>query len=122
MSPKDMALCGLFSLCLPVGQVLFKTAAIYSAKLDGPLPLKVIANPPLLGAFSWYGLTALFWFYILTRVPLSQAYVFSIVGSGLVPVLAFFVFKEPIGWRFVIGYALMLTGFTVIMLGNHRTA
>ena len=69
-------------------------------------------------AFAWYGLTAFFWFYILTRVPLSLAYAFSIVGSGLVPLVAWLVFKEPLDWRFAAGYLLMLTGFAVIMSGQ----
>jgi hypothetical protein len=28
------------------------------------------------------------------------------------------VFKEPLGWRFLVGYALMLSGFLVIMQGQ----
>ena len=120
MNLKDALLCGGFSLALPIGQTLFKWAAIYNAKLDGPLVMRLATNWPLIGAFAWYGMTALFWFYILTRVPLSAAYAFSIVGSGLVPLVAWLVFKEPLGWRFAVGYALMLTGFLVIMQGQPR--
>jgi drug/metabolite transporter (DMT)-like permease len=80
--------------------------------------MRLITNLPLIGAFAWYGLTALVWFYILTRVPLSLAYPFSIVGSGLVPLVAWLVFKEPLDWRFALGYLLMLTGFAVIMQGQ----
>ena len=80
--------------------------------------LPCLAGLGLIGAFAWYGLTALFWFYILTRVPLSLAYPFSIVGSGLVPLVAWLVFKEPLDWRFAVGYLLMLTGFAVIMQGQ----
>jgi len=115
---KDALLCGGFSLALPVGQTLFKFAAVNNAKLQGPLLVKLVTNVPLLGAFAWYGLTALFWFYILTRVPLSTAYAFSIVGSGLVPLVAWLVFKEPLDWRFALGYLIMLVGFGVIMQGQ----
>jgi drug/metabolite transporter (DMT)-like permease len=117
---KDALLCAGFSLALPVGQTLFKFAAVNDARLSGPLPIRLLTNAPLMGAFAWYGLTALFWFYILTRVPLSTAYVFSILGSGLVPLVAWLVFKEPIGWRFGAGYALMMLGFVVIMQGQAR--
>ncbi|WP_309606522.1 hypothetical protein [Phenylobacterium sp.] len=115
---KDALLCAGFSLALPVGQTLFKFAAENNARLQGPLIVKLATNVPLIGAFAWYGMTALFWFYILTRVPLSTAYAFSIVGSGLVPLIAWLVFKEPLGWRFAVGYALMLSGFAVIMQGQ----
>ena len=119
---KDALLCGGFSLALPVGQTLFKFAAVNNARLQGPLLVKLVTNVPLIGAFAWYGLTALFWFYILTRVPLSTAYAFSIVGSGLVPLVAWQVFKEPLDWRFALGYLIMLVGFGVIMQGQQALA
>ena len=118
MIAKDALMCAGFSLALPIGQTLFKFAAENNARLSGPLVIRLITNAPLMGAFAWYGLTALFWFYILTRVPLSIAYSFSIVGSGLVPLVAWLVFKEPLDWRFAVGYLLMLTGFVVIMQGQ----
>jgi drug/metabolite transporter (DMT)-like permease len=118
---KDALLCAGFALALPLGQTLFKFAALNNERLSGPLLMRLVTNLPLLGAFAWYGLTALFWFYILTRVPLSLAYAFSIIGSGLVPLIAWLVFKEPLGWRFAAGYALMLAGFLVIMQGQMRT-
>ena len=115
MALRDTLLCVVFAAALPMGQIMFKWAALYNERLDGPLILRLIKNLPLIGAFSWYGLTALLWFYILTRVPLSQAYVFSILGSALVPLLAWALFKEPMSWRFALGYALMLAGFVVVM-------
>ena len=119
MNLKDVALCAGFSLALPIGQTLFKFAAVANGRMSGPIILRLITNVPLIGAFAWYGLTALFWFYILTRVPLSIAYSFSIVGSGLVPLVAWLVFKEPLDWRFAVGYLLMLAGFAVIMQGQN---
>jgi len=117
---KEALLCTAFAFALPIGQTLFKFAALTNARLSGNVLVRLVTNLPLIGAFAWYGLTALFWFYILTRVPLSTAYVFSILGSGLVPLIAWLVFKEPIGWRFAAGYALMLLGFIVIMQGQAR--
>ena len=118
MKLADIALCAGFSLALPIGQTLFKFAAVNNARLSGPLVVRLVTNVPLIGAFAWYGLTALFWFYILTRVPLSLAYTFATVGSGLVPLMAWLVFKEALDWRFAVGYGLMLAGFFVIMQGQ----
>jgi multidrug transporter EmrE-like cation transporter len=115
MGLKDTLLCSVFAVALPIGQAMFKYAAVYNARLEGPLIERLVRNWPLMGAFAWYGMTALFWFYVLTRVPLSSAYVFSLVGSALVPVIAWAVFKEPFSWTLFIGYALMLAGLTVIM-------
>jgi drug/metabolite transporter (DMT)-like permease len=112
---KDAVLCSVFAVALPIGQVMFKWASIYHAKLEGPFVLRVIQNWPLIGAFAWYAVTALFWFYVLTRVPLSSAYIFSLVGSALVPIAAWLIFKEAFTWQMALGYALILAGFLVVV-------
>lgn len=118
MKFQDFLLCSVFSLALPAGQAMFKWAAIYNERLSGPIVWRLATNWPLLGAFAWYGMTALLWFYILTRVPLSSAYACSVLGSGLVPLVAWLVFKESLSWQFAAGYLLMLAGLLVIMLGR----
>jgi multidrug transporter EmrE-like cation transporter len=118
---KDLGLCVACAIALPIGQTFFKWAAVYNAQLTGPLVMRLATNYPLIGAFAWYGVTALVWFYTLTRVPLSIAYPFSLMGSALVPLVGWFVFKEPVDWRFSLGFALMLVGLLVIMLGQPRS-
>jgi drug/metabolite transporter (DMT)-like permease len=114
MTLVDLALCSAFALCLPAGQTLFKAAALRHAQLKGPLPMRFVRNYALMAAAAWYGLTALFWFYILTRVPLTQAYPYSIAGSALVPVFAHLIFREPLTRRFIAGYLMILAGMLVI--------
>lgn len=118
MNIRDALLCVGFSLALPIGQAMFKYAAIYQERLTGSVVMKLLTNWPLIGAFAWYGVTALFWFYILTRVPLSTAYAFSVIGSGLVPLIAWLVFKEQLTWHFAAGYVLMLAGFALTLQGR----
>ena len=115
MSPKDMALCSVFAVALPLGQMLFKWGAVYNERLSGPFLGRVLMNWPLIGAFAWYGVTALLWFYVLTRVPLSLAYAFSLVGSCLVPLAGWLVFKEQGSWSMVAGYILMLAGLFLVV-------
>lgn len=115
MSPKDMALCGAFSIIMPLGQILFKWGANYNQQLSGPFLIRVLHNYPLMGAFAWYGLTALLWFYVLTRVPLSLAYAFSLIGACLVPIAAALVFKEQVSWTMGFGYALMVAGLFLVV-------
>ncbi|MCR5877548.1 EamA family transporter [Phenylobacterium sp. J367] len=68
-----------------------------------------------MGAFAWYAMTALLWFYVLTRVPLSTAYAFSLVGACLVPLIGWAVFKEQPSLSMAAGYALMLAGLYLIL-------
>lgn len=113
MTRIDIALCSAFSLCLPVGQIFFKLAANNAIHGQGNYFQKALTNPPLYGALGWYAMTAGFWYLILTRLPLSTAYVFSIAGAGLVPVAAWLVFREPVTARYAVGFAIMLIGFFV---------
>jgi drug/metabolite transporter (DMT)-like permease len=115
VTPKDVALCSFFAVALPLGQGLFKWGAIYDARLSGPFFWRILQNWPLLGAFSWYAVTALLWFYVLTRVPLSTAYAFSLVGSCLVPIIGWLVFKEQPSWSMAGGYLLMFAGLYLIV-------
>lgn len=110
MTPKDFALCATFAVALPIGQLMFKWAALYNARIEGAMPFKLLQNYPLFLAFAWYGASSLVWFYILTRVPLSAAYPVAILGSALVPVFAWVVFREPVSWNLAAGYVLMLAG------------
>jgi len=117
MKPQDLALCAGFAVALPIGQVMFKWAAIRQGELSGTLVAKLIQNYPLMLAFAWYGASALLWFYILTRVPLSQAYPVAILGGALVPLFAWFFFKEQVSWQLVVGYGLMLAGLFLTQRG-----
>ncbi len=115
MPLKDLLLCLAFAVTLPIGQILFKVAANHSQSITGGMIAKVVLNPPLIGAFAWYGLTALFWFYILTRIALSTAYPFSILGSALVPLLASVLFHEQVTAQTAAGFAVMLLGFFMVV-------
>jgi multidrug transporter EmrE-like cation transporter len=115
MSPKDIALCAAFAIAMPMGQAFFKWAAVTDQSRAGaPLVMRLATNVPLLLALAWYGLTALVWFYILTRLPLSRAYAFALAGTGLVPIIGWLIFKEPMSWRIAVGYLLMLAGLWVV--------
>lgn len=117
MTPKDFALCAAFAVALPIGQLMFKWAALYNARIEGTMPLKLLQNYPLFLAFAWYGASSLVWFYILTRVPLSAAYPVAILGSALVPVFAWLIFREPVSWNLAGGYVLMLAGLFLTQRG-----
>ena len=115
MGLKDALLCAVVAIALPIGQAMFKWATVYDQRLTGSFVGRALQNWPLMTAFGWYGLTALIWFFTLTRVPLSTAYAFSLAGSALVPLVAWLLFKEPFSWGTLVGYALMLGGLSIVM-------
>lgn len=117
MGGIDLLLCSAFALTLPAGQLMFKWAAMHPPPAGASAATALLARWRLGAALGWYGLAALFWFYILTRMPLSAAFPFSIAGSALVPLAAAAVFGERLSWRYAAGYGLMLAGLFLAVAG-----
>jgi drug/metabolite transporter (DMT)-like permease len=113
MTGGEVLMCGAFALTLPVGQMLFKWASGHRSDPAGRLVRRLAGHWRLAIACGWYAATALFWFFVLTRVPLTAAFPFAIAGSGLVPLMAAVVFKEPLSWRYGAGYLLLLAGLAL---------
>lgn len=115
MAVGDILLCAAFAVTLPVGQLLFKWAAMGRDTGRPVVGLAMLTNPRLILAGAWYGFTALFWFFVLTKVAFNLAYPFAILGSALVPVLAHLVFKEPLSRAMLAGYALVFAGLALVV-------
>ncbi|TWB56397.1 hypothetical protein [Nitrospirillum viridazoti] len=113
MGRIDLILCVIFSLCLPAGQILFKMAARHGQANGGFSILDVVRNPLLIAAFAFYGATAVLWYRILTVLPLSRAYIFSLVGSALVPAAGYVIFGEKMTLQYIIGASFIIIGFFI---------
>jgi len=105
--------CVALAMAMCAGQVMFKMA---SATLEpGTLSLqRLIASPWFLGALVLYGGTTFLWVYILSRMPLSIAYPFTLLGAAMVPFAAHFMFGEVITTRMWIGVAFVLGGLWIM--------
>ncbi|WP_367178662.1 EamA family transporter [Devosia sp.] len=98
------------------GQIMFKFASA-----DVQVQIKrslwaALLSPWLLAALFLYLVTAGLWIWILTKVPLSRAYPFSMLGAALVPVLAHYIFGETLPPTFLIGIALVLAGLVFVQM------
>lgn len=110
-----LSLC--FSFAIAFGQLLFKLSAQTLAAANGSMVERIAHSPLLWFTFAWYGLSSVLWIFILMRVPLSQAYPFSLVGAAIVPIIATLVFKEPLSARYCIGGGFILVGM-FLAVGN----
>lgn len=108
----------LFAVMLASGQMLFKMAATTSQRLtDLAGVLSLVVNPWLWLALVLYGGATGLWIALLQRVPLSLAYPFVALGFVIVPVGAWLIHGEILGWRHAIGTGLVLAGLFVITRG-----
>ncbi|MBO7618374.1 MAG: EamA family transporter [Bacteroidales bacterium] len=64
----------------------------------------------IIGAVTVMGLYAVFWQRLLTRLPLSTAYMFKGTSLIFVLIISALVFGESISLTNVIGSAIIITG------------
>ena len=99
---------------ISVGQMLFKKAA--SGILEASDAYQWLFNGWLIGALVLYGLTTLFWVWILRHAPLHLAYPFMGLAFLFVPLLGAAYLDEPLSWKTLVGGSLILAGIAVASL------
>ena len=108
------------------GELLFKTGVGQVSNLDlssapGILSsvLAILSNPVILGGFICYGIGAVCWIFVLSRLDLSYAYPMYALMYAFIPIAAHFVLKEEIPAGRWIGILLIVTGVIVVFrVGN----
>ena len=100
------------------GQVLFKRAAHV---IDFARPTTLL-SPQLIMALAVYAVATLLWLYVLGRVRLSVAIPFYGLSFVFVPLLAWWLLNEPIGWRTVAGSGLIIAGVILASSGGRGAA
>jgi drug/metabolite transporter (DMT)-like permease len=104
-------------VALAAGQVLFKHVGLAMRGrplLDGFLLMA--RQPALYTALAIYGLATLLWIWILSRLPLTQAYPWMAISMVIVPLLGWFVFGERVTPVFWLGMVLILVGLLLTQL------
>jgi drug/metabolite transporter (DMT)-like permease len=114
MSTRWLFLTLLCVVLIGVGQLLFKAAA-GQWRIDGWswATLRSFLSPTMLVALALYGLTTVLWVLVLRSAPLSIAYPLYALVFVLVPVLAHFVFGEPLSWNSLVGGAVIMVGVVI---------
>lgn len=119
---RNIVSLALFTLLLSAGQVLFKKVGLAIRGLPATDAMTVVLRDPVLyAALALYGITTLLWIWILSRVPLSQAYPWVALGAGVVPLLGRYFFGERLTPLFWIGILLIIIGLTVVQFWGQRT-
>lgn len=120
MTLKEFGLLLLSILASVAGQFFLKTGALKMGKVNTENAishiLAILTVPELLAGLACYGLGAVVYILLLTRVNLSVAgpsvalvYVFSVL-------LGYFVFREPIPLERTIGLGFIICGVILVVL------
>ena len=113
-------LLAFFSIALSAAaQLLMKIgmSGIGSPALTGsPSLIASISNPYVAGGFAAYGIGAILWLQVLSRMDLSMAYPLVSIGFVLVAGLSWLVLGEPLSFGRVVGTVLIIAG--VVFMGT----
>ena len=108
-------------LLLAGGQFLFKAAglAIRNRSFAGVV-WTLAALPSFYFALAIYGVATILWIFVLSRVPLTQAYPWMAGATVLVPLLGRFFYGEQVTSIFWLGMTLILAGLLLTQLASPR--
>lgn len=107
-------LCLIFATMLASGQILFKSAANYINEHINEGILIAALSWQMLAAVTVYASATILWIYILTRIPLSVAYPFSLAGSAIVVIASSLIYSEPMTIKYIIGISMIFGGLILI--------
>ena len=99
-------------LAISCGQLLFKKAGLELETAGTWFNWRVVVVTG--AAIILYGTTTFLWIYVLSKVPLNQAYPFIALSFVIVPVLSWWIFKEHIGISHTVGFFLIVSGIILI--------
>ena len=119
MTPPELALFLVSILMSVAGQFFLKAGALKLGQANSSNLLShvlgIVTTPELLAGLTCYGLGAVTYILLLTRVNLSVAgpaaslvYVFSVLGG-------YFLFKESIPMSRLAGLSLIIAGVLLVI-------
>lgn len=106
---------GQVTLKMGMTQVGRIDAEALAAPLD--IAIKVVTSPMVVGGLVLYGLGAVAWLAVLSRLPLSFAYPFLALSYALTPVLAWLLLGENIPSLRWMGIATIFLGVILVSRG-----
>ncbi len=118
MTPQELGLLLISVVASSVGQLCLKLGALQLGKVTGDNAishiLKIATTPALLAGLAAYGVGAISYILLLTRVKLSiAAPAASLIYISSV-LIGYWVFNEPIPPTRVVGLGLIMAGVVLV--------
>jgi len=120
---NDMLLVLAVVSLVVTGQLLLKIGmnsmgVVGLDRLKSPFSLawEIVTTPTVITGLMLYGISAVAWVYVLSRVELSYAYPFLALSYTGVTGIAVLVLKEPFSRSQWLGVLLVVTGVVVVAL------
>ncbi len=102
------------------GELLFKIGMNrigsfeFSARAIRQVLPRIVFNPLIILGFLGFGLGAVFWLAVLSRVPLSLAYPILALSYFVVVVEAWLFLRERVTWKRLLGVTIIVVGVVIV--------
>lgn len=119
MTLPEFSLLLMSVLISVVGQLFLKLGALKLGRVHAGnavnLILGIITTPELIAGLTCYGIGAVAYILLLTRVNLSVAAPSVSIGYIFSVLLGYFIFKEPIPLIKLVGLSLIVLGVILVV-------
>ena len=121
MKISQVLMVMIFSIGMGLGQLLLKySAQRQSVNTDSNWLLRLISlfsDWSFLLGVALYGLLLIYWVWLLTFLPLSRAYPFTLLSFIVAAVGGTLFFHETLTLPFLVGLAIIGIGLIVLSMG-----
>lgn len=111
----------LFSVGMGLGQLLLKFSAqrqLVNTDTHWLLRLlSLFSDWTFLSGIVLYGLLLVYWVWLLTFLPLSRAYPFTLLSLVVAAIGSMLFFHEPLTLPFITGLTIIGVGLVVLSMG-----
>jgi uncharacterized membrane protein len=111
----------LFSISLSASAQVLMKIGMSSTTADASI-MEAATNYYVLSGFAAYGIGAVLWLKVLSRVELSLAYPLVSLAFVLVAILSWLVLGERLSPSRIIGIALIVAGVTLMGALSQKTS
>ncbi len=106
-----------YVLFMAMGQIAFKyvakelgnSASLIDTAVRLPFTVSFWATGML------YGISMIYWIWLLSRVPLTLAYPFASLSVIVLPLLSWAIYSEPLSAKYFFGVTLMMLGIALVV-------
>ena len=92
-------------------------SSIYSGD-PAQIALSIGTSPPVIAGLACFGLSAILWLFVLSRVPLSSAYPFVSLGILVTVLASWLLLGETISLAKIGGVGFIIGGILLVAAGS----
>lgn len=98
-----------------VSSPLLQQAMLTETELP-KLALALALNPLVLGGIACFGLSALFWIFVLSKIDVSLAYPCVALGVVVTVLSGYFFLGEPVSMLRAVGVGVIIVGVLTVAM------